>query len=83
MKKWDYAALSHMVKTHGGPVKYSKTIADAAVRETNKKWLCGVIPTAIVLIPFAAKGIYDIAKEHQEQKRVSQPSDSEAEDKSC
>lgn len=67
MKNWNYAVHSHMVKTYGGPAKYGKTIAELAIRETNKKWLCGVVPVATVLVPFAVKGIYDIVQEHREK----------------
>ena len=42
MKNWPYAKLSQLAKAYGGPEqlleKISKTSAESAKRQTNKKW---------------------------------------------
>lgn len=57
---WDYSNLSHTASKFGGPEKYLGAVKSHVEKETNKKWLKGLIPVMAVLCPLAVKGIIDI-----------------------
>ena len=64
MKNWSYSLLSHTAKKYGGPEKYVSLVRLAERKRTtkavNKKWMRKVVPSAAILVPLAAKGLYDL-----------------------
>lgn len=83
MKDWIYAITSQEMKKEGGPVKYIAKIRlherQRTVRMVNRKWLCGVVPAAVALVPLATKGVYDLIQEHRQKKIVTDEEANQAE----
>lgn len=59
---WEYSDFSHKAKGHGGPQKYIEQIENYARQETNRKWLKGAVPLALITIPFAVKGLVNVSQ---------------------
>lgn len=83
MKDWIYAKSSHEMSKHGGPVQYIAKIRrheyQKTARALNRKWLIGTIPTLVLLVPFAAKGVYDLIEEHRKKSVITDEEAQQAE----
>ncbi len=82
---WDYSDLSHIASTHGGPEKYINKIKLYERQKTtstvNKRWMRDAIPILTVLMPFAAKGVFEVIEEYRQKKAISDAEVKQAEEK--
>lgn len=83
MKDWIYAKSSHEMSKYGGPVQYIAKIRrheyQKTARALNRKWLIGTIPTLLLLVPFAAKGVYDLVEERRQKNIITDEEAQQAE----